>query len=65
MLARLKRERMAELGLEEQWAATGDAVDAWMDREADLERLTNFGASERWQAASGSADPGGGPAPAP
>ncbi|MCY4591004.1 MAG: hypothetical protein OXE86_10720 [Alphaproteobacteria bacterium] len=61
VLTRLERERIEELGLGEQWAATGAAVDAWMSREADLERLTDFAAAERWQAVSGSADPGGGP----
>ena len=64
VLARIERERMEELGLGDQWAATRDAVDAWMDREADLERLTDFGAADRWQAVTGSADPDGGPAPA-
>ena len=56
---------MADLGLEERWKALGDAVDAWLDREAELDRLTDPGAAERWRAVSGSADPEGGPAPQP
>ena len=56
---------MADMGLEERWQALGDAVDAWLDREAELDRLTDPGAAERWRAVSGSADPEGGPAPRP
>ena len=48
-----------------RWKALGDAVDAWLDREAELDRLTDPGAAERWRAVSGSADPEGGPAPQP
>ena len=54
---------MADMGLEKRWKALGDAVDAWLDREAELDRLTDPGAAERWRAVSGSADPEGGPAP--
>ena len=65
LLARIEQQRMADLGLEERWQALGDAVDAWLDREAELDRLTDPGAAERWRAVSGSADPEGGPAPRP
>ena len=65
LLAKIEQKRMAEMGLEERWTALGDAVDAWLEREAELERLTDPGAAERWQAVSASADPAGGPAPRP
>ncbi len=65
LLARIEQQRMADLGLEERWQALGDAVDAWLDREAEFDRLTDPGAAERWRAVSGSADPEGGPAPRP
>jgi len=65
VLAKVEAERMAALGLGDRWAALGDAVDAWLVREGDLDRLTDPGAAARWQAVSGSADPDGGPAPQP
>ena len=65
LLAKIKEQQMADLGLENRWKALGDAVDAWLDREAELDRLTDPGAAERWRAVSGSADPEGGPAPRP
>ena len=65
LLAKVEEQRMAEMGLEGRWAALGDAVDAWLDRETELERLTDPGAAERWRAVSVSADPQGGPVPKP
>ena len=65
LLSRIEEQRMADMGLEERWTALGDAVDAWLDREAELDRLTDPGAAGRWRAVSGSADPEGGPAPRP
>ena len=65
LLAKIEEQRMADMGLEDRWKALGDAVDAWLDREAELDRLTDPGAAERWRAVSGSADPEGGPAPQP
>lgn len=65
LLSKLEEARMADMGLEERWASLGDAVDAWLDREAELDRLSDAGAAERWRAASPSTDPGGGPAPRP
>ena len=65
LLAKIEERRMADMGLEERWKALGDAVDAWLDREAELDRLTDPGATERWRAVSVSADPEGGPAPQP
>ena len=65
LLSRLEEARMADMGLEERWRSLGDAVDAWLDREAELDRLSDAGAAERWRAVSASADPEGGPAPVP
>ena len=65
VLAKIEQERMEDLELGDRWAAIGDAVDAWLSREGDLDRLTDPGAAARWQAVSGSADPEGGPAPQP
>ena len=53
LLARIEEQRMADMGLEDRWKALGDAVDAWLDREAELDRLTDPGAAERWRAVSG------------
>ena len=63
LLAKIEERRMADMGLDDRWKALGDAVDAWLDRETELDRLTDPGAAERWRAVSGSADPEGGPAP--
>ena len=49
--------------LEGGWKAPGDTVDAWLDREAEYDRLTSPGAAECRQVVSGSADPAGGSAP--
>ena len=57
LLSKLEEARMADMGLEERWASVGDAVDAWLDREAELDRLSDAGAAERWRAASPGADP--------
>ena len=53
LLAKIEEQRMADMGLEDRWKALGDAVDAWLDREAELDRLTDHGAAERWRAVSG------------
>ena len=65
LLSKIEEQRMADMGLADRWAALGDAVDAWIDREAELDRLTDPGAAGRWQAVSAGADPEGGPAPRP
>ncbi len=65
VLVKVEQERMEDLDLGDRWAALGDAVDAWLSREGDLDRLTDPGAAARWQAVSASADPEGGPAPQP
>ena len=65
LLSKLGEQSMADMGLEDRWRALGDAVDAWLDREAELDRLTDPGADGRWRAGSASADPEGGPAPKP
>ena len=65
VLAKVEQERMEDLDLGDRWTALGDAVDAWLWREGDLDRLTDPGAAARWQAVSVSADSEGGPAPQP
>ena len=65
LISKVEEQRMADLGLEDRWTALGDAVDAWLDREAELDRLTDPGTAGRWRAVSASADPEGGPAPKP
>ena len=35
LISKVEEQRMADLGLEDHWRALGDAVDAWLDREAD------------------------------
>ena len=65
LIAKIEERRMADIALKERWKALGDAVDAWLDREAELDRLTDPGAAERWRAVSGGTDPEGGPAPRP
>ena len=63
LLGKLEEARMADMGLAERWTAMGDAVDAWLDREGELDRLSDAAAAERWRAVSPGADPEGGPAP--
>ena len=53
LLAKIEEKRMAEMGMEERWTALGDTVDVWVEREAELERLTDPGAAERWQGGLG------------
>ena len=65
LLAKIEEQHFADLGLEDRWKALGDAVDAWLDRQAELDRLTDPGTVECWRSVSGSADPKGGPAPRP
>ena len=60
LLSKLEEARMADMGLEERWRALGEAVDVWLDREAELDRLSDAGAAERWHA--GLALPAHGPA---
>ena len=61
LLAKLEEARMKDMGLGERWAALGDAVDAWLDREGELDRLSDAASAERWRATSAGADPEGGP----
>ena len=65
VLAKIEQERTEDLDLGDCWAALGDAVDAWLSRDGDLDRPTGPGAAACWQAVSVSADPEGGPAPRP
>ena len=57
VLALLEERRLREAGAGSAWDAACDAVDAWLEREGDLARLTDAGAANRWKAAS-RPDPG-------
>lgn len=50
VLAKIEERRVADLGAAGTWAAVGAQVDAWLDRELELDRLTDLGAAERWRA---------------
>lgn len=65
LLSKIAEQHMADMGLEDRWANFGDAVDAWLDREAELHRLTDPAAAGRSEAVAGSTDPEGGPVPQP
>ena len=52
MLARIEEARMVDMGLGERWQALGDAVDAWIVRETEFDRLTDPGGANRWKALS-------------
>ena len=52
VLALLEERRLREAGAGSAWDAACDAVDAWLEREGDLARLTDAGAANRWKAAS-------------
>jgi len=51
VLSRLEERRLREAGACAAWEDACDAVDAWMDREGMLDRLTDPGAANRWKAA--------------
>ena len=52
VLALLEERRLREAGAEGAWDAACDAVDAWLEREGDLDRLTDPAAANRWKAVS-------------
>ncbi|MDE0523885.1 MAG: hypothetical protein OXH79_18215 [Boseongicola sp.] len=52
VLSKLEERRLREAGAGAAWDDACDAVDAWMDREGMLDRLTDPGAANRWKAAS-------------
>ena len=57
VLAKLEERRLREAGAGEAWDETCAEVDAWLEREGELERLTDTGAANRWKAV-GRPDPG-------
>jgi len=58
VLSKLEERRLREAGAGAAWEDACDAVDAWMDREGMLDRLTDPGAANRWKAAgAGPEDP--------
>ena len=57
VLSLLEERRMREAGAGQAWEDAYDAVDAWIDREGELELLTDPGAANRWKALGG--EPGG------
>ncbi len=52
VLALLEERRLREAGAGSAWDAASDAVDAWLEREGDLDRLTDPAAANRWKAVS-------------
>ena len=50
VLSLLEERRLREAGSGHMWDDACDAVDAWMDREGMLARLTDPGAANRWKA---------------
>lgn len=55
-----ERERRAA-GLGEAWDDAGAAVDAWLEQEGALARLTDPGAANRWKTAARPGDEGDAP----
>ena len=53
-----ERERRAA-GMGREWDDACAAVDAWLEREGVLARLTDAGAANRWKAAARPGDDGG------
>ncbi len=51
VMARLEERRLCEAGAGEAWEEAGEAVDAWLESEGVLARLTDPGAANRWKAA--------------
>ena len=49
-LAVLEERELRAAGVGERWDAACAAVDAWLERESDLARLTDPGAANRWKA---------------
>ena len=50
VLAKLEERRLREAGAGDAWDETCAEVDAWLEREGDLDRLTDPGAANRWKA---------------
>ena len=50
VLAVLEERRLRDAGMGDRWDAACAAVDAWLEREGELARLTDPGAANRWKA---------------
>ena len=50
VLAVLEERRLRATGAEGEWDGACAAVDAWLEREGELARLTDPGAANRWKA---------------
>ena len=50
VLAVLEERALRDAGAGEKWDAACAAVDAWLEREGTLSRLTDPGAANRWKA---------------
>ena len=50
VLAVLEERRLRAAGAGEAWDSACAAVDAWLEREGELARLTDPGAANRWKA---------------
>ena len=57
VLAVLEERRLRAAGAGDEWDSACAAVDAWLEREGALARLTDPGAANRWKAV-GRADMG-------
>ena len=57
VLAVLEERRLREAGAGRVWDEVCAAVDAWLEREGALERLTDPGAANRWKAVVDAAAP--------
>ena len=53
VLSLLEERRLRKLRAGQEWEDACDAVDAWIDSEGGLERLTDPGAANRWKALGG------------
>ena len=49
MLAVLEERRLRATGAGEEWDSACAVVDAWLEREGELVRLTDPGAANRWK----------------
>ena len=50
VLAVLEERRLRATGAGDEWDSACAAVDAWLEREGELARLTDPGAANRWKA---------------
>ena len=56
VMSLLEERRLREAGAGQAWEDACDAVDAWIENEGELERLTDTGAANRWKALGGELD---------